>query len=589
MGRQSALWALLVAVAMLAAPATDAQEIALDHPLRCGPLVCYPHAAQPDRFYYLPAEPRVAQRADGSPEFSFLTYQDESAREGRDGLTQSGGGGIVHFLVSLETSEGELKEALRALREDRKGAVLDGAVPLREGTFALVSTVAAPRDPGDEPSATPRLAHSVVGTGRAPLLPGHRAAVSLHLTREGASVLRSSFATATSDVSVVFQLTHGGLHDAVDARLVVDWDKVREQTDREIGLRFGYGPIKLDFSYQDFWEQARQTGAVQVEYKGQPQALAALVERAYVRLQELLFEPVPLAEYPQEQVDAAGLADALTGQGAGQRSAPWYLSLKGGYRLRKASRSGRYVLDFRERLADTASVVLAGNLGPLYTQWGQDPRVFRTASLQDPAFRVREVFFSLDGLRSEEHARFLSSVSVTLRKRHGSGRETVREVLFRKGDLEKGDAKKAAYSWDAEASEAEFQAYSYSVDWSFLSGARWKEEERPSTAMAHSLLPPFEFREVEFRASPEKLREARVRMVAVTIWYDFFGRRRRERLELVPETGVLSLVRSFPVPPEGGALEVQMAWLFEDGRRALSATATTESSTVFCDQVPPPS
>jgi len=487
-------------------------------------------------------------------------------------------------------TEKELAEAQKALRTDVKKAVLEGPVAFREGTFALVSTVAAAPVEG-EPAPASRLAHRVVGSGRAPLLQGHRAAVSLHLTREGATLLQSSFGMASSDVSVVFELALSGLRDPVEARVTVDWDKVREQADREVGLKFGYGPIRLDFSYQDFWDQARQSGAVQVEYKGEPQAMRELVERAYARMQEQLFESIPLEAYPEDAPDAAGLAGALIGQpgGGGQsHQAPWYLSLKGGYRLRKATRSGRYTLDFRERVAETISIPLAGNLSQLHSRWGNDSRVFRMAGATDPAFTVREVYFSLDALRQAEHARYISSVSVALHKRHGSGRETVREVLFRGDDLARGEAKKASYSWDQEASEADFQTYSYSVDWSFLGGIRTTEPERSSTAVAHSLVPPFEFREVEFRASAERLRGAGVRLVAVTVWYDFFGRRRRDRVELVPETGVLAATRSFPVPPEGAALEVQITWLFEDGRQVSSARSTTESSTVFCDNVPSP-
>lgn len=578
----------LVALAGGAQTAT-AQDLALDHPRSCGPLVCYPSSGDPHTYFYLPAEPRVAQRADGSPELSLLVYQDLSSTERREGVTFSQGGGILHFLVELATTEEELSAARAALVEDDEDAVLQGPVQFREGTFALVSTFAADADDDRERDPrSPRLARTVLGTGRAPLLPGHRAAVSMHLTREGATLLQSSLSMAASDVSVVFELTFAGLRDPVRARLEADWDKVREQTETEIGVGFGYGPIQLGFDYDDFWDGMRESGAIRLDYEGEPAGLKALIERAYARLQEMVFEPVPLEQYEEQMPDVTDLAGSLMGAGGGssESQAPWYLRLEGGYQLRKAERQGRFVLDFRERTADRMTVVLAGNLGDLFDRWGDDPRVFRVASTESPAFKVREVFFTLDGLHGEEYARFVNSVSVTLRKRHGSGRETVREALFVRDDLSSGEAKTLSYGWDREEGEVGFAAYAYSVSWSFLGGARYREEEQESTDIAHSLFPPFEFREVDFRASRERLAAANVRLVTATVWYDFFGRTRRERVELVPETDTLSVRLAIPVPLEGGRYDVQIQWLHEDGSSVTGDRQTTSASTIFCDNPP---
>ena len=62
---------LLVAVVLLSSNAV-AQDLALDHPVRCGPLQCFPRVSNPNEFYYLPRQPQVSVGANGRPEFSVL-------------------------------------------------------------------------------------------------------------------------------------------------------------------------------------------------------------------------------------------------------------------------------------------------------------------------------------------------------------------------------------------------------------------------------------------------------------------------------------------------------------------------------------
>src|SRR6056297_591949 len=75
-----------------------AQEIMLDKMETCGDLICYPCLDAPERFYYLPDQPRLAYK-NGRPQFSFLKYARTQA-SGKAGTGSARGGGIVHFLVT---------------------------------------------------------------------------------------------------------------------------------------------------------------------------------------------------------------------------------------------------------------------------------------------------------------------------------------------------------------------------------------------------------------------------------------------------------------------------------------------------------
>jgi hypothetical protein len=72
-------------------------------------------------YYYLPTNIQLARRSDMTPEFSFLTYEQDSVVEG----------GILHFLVDWGLSSAQVSELERKLRTHiDSSAVVAGAIPL---------------------------------------------------------------------------------------------------------------------------------------------------------------------------------------------------------------------------------------------------------------------------------------------------------------------------------------------------------------------------------------------------------------------------------------------------------------------------
>ena len=71
------------------------------------------------------------------------------------------------------------------------GAKLEGPITYKSGTFALISNFQ--QEGGDWTTR-------VVGLGKAPVMEGHKAAVSIRLTAEGATILWESFRQATQEL-----------------------------------------------------------------------------------------------------------------------------------------------------------------------------------------------------------------------------------------------------------------------------------------------------------------------------------------------------------------------------------------------------
>ena len=150
-----------------------------------------------------------------------------------------------------------MRRAQTEVGRKKPNAKLVGPVNYVEGTFALVTAVTDPQA---------GLSRRVVGVGNAPLMAGHKAAVSMHLTPEGASLLWESFKQHTPDISVAFEMTVSGYRNPVEAAMSIDWQKVNQTIQIEAAGRYSFIAAEVDVMLQ----KMRNNGAIKVELKGAP-------------------------------------------------------------------------------------------------------------------------------------------------------------------------------------------------------------------------------------------------------------------------------------------------------------------------------
>lgn len=277
------LWLMLV-VGLFSMP-LGAQEINLDKYENCGDLLCYQSLKDANIFYYLPDRPRIAQK-DGRPQFSFLKYA-RVKETGEAGTGRAEGGGIVHFLVTYGADKNRVNAAERELQELYPDARLAGPIIYRKGSFALITSF-------KEGQATTT---RVVAVGKAPLMEGQKAAVSMALTREGAELLWESFQTATPDISLVFDMQFSGVREPYEATIEADWSRVAKSHRLQAGVKYAWFGADVDLLFQEL----RQSGAIKITTKGQHAMMDRIVESANARLLKVMFDPAP----PDELTRAA--------------------------------------------------------------------------------------------------------------------------------------------------------------------------------------------------------------------------------------------------------------------------------------------
>ncbi len=267
---------LITAAFVLAAAVAATAEVALDEVVQAGRFALYRDHADPHKYYYVPDAPRLATKRDGTPEFTFIKYAKT------DGATK---GGIIHFLVTWGFSEGELSSAESALRLKDPQARIAGPVPFKEGTFKVVSATAGEGG---------IFSRKIVGEGKAPIMPGQKAAVSIALSEEGASLLWESFKNPTSDISVMFALKFAGVTPAFQAKLKVNWDKVYTQHDIKLHAEGTIKVVKLQADVRAILESLRQQGAIQLDVVGENESMQKMLDAVYGHLITLMCDKVPM-------------------------------------------------------------------------------------------------------------------------------------------------------------------------------------------------------------------------------------------------------------------------------------------------------
>jgi hypothetical protein len=299
-----AILAFLAGLLLVAEPGpAGAQSIVIDTPVRAGKLILFPKVRDEKVYYYAPIQPHLANDENGRPQFSFLRYVSVTEGSGdKDAAKEGEGGGIVHALVTLSVTPEDLQEAQRELDRLKPGAKIEGPVIYKSGTFGLVSAFANKQ--GD-------LTKQVVGLGRAPVLDGAKAAVSIQLTKLGAKILWESFQTPTPDISFSFDMELEGYLSPKQATIEAEWDRVYEHQSFNAAIAGQLGPVMLAAEINQAFDELRESRAIRVTQVGDDKQMETLITTTYNKLIEQMFQPL-------SGTSASDLASL--GGGAGKQS-----------------------------------------------------------------------------------------------------------------------------------------------------------------------------------------------------------------------------------------------------------------------------
>lgn len=304
-------WLLVfVAGLLLFSGRLAAQEINLDKTVRAGGLQLFQDYKDPLMYYYLPNRAGLAMTAEGLPQFSFLRYvRNVAGAAGADAPIEGEGGGIAHGLVQLAVPDEMVSDARRELQRIVPGAKIAGPIIYRSGRVALISSFK--QDNGE-------LTQKVVGLGNAPILEGDKAAVSIQLTKQGATLLWNSLQTATPDISFNFEMEFAGYRQPYEATVDAEWDDIYTHRLFSAAVATTYGGAQI----KDAMDDLVRSGRIKVNVKGTDEKFDALVGAAQAAIVQAMFDRMDQGNTPglPQGGDSGGVnLDAAGRYLAGQR------------------------------------------------------------------------------------------------------------------------------------------------------------------------------------------------------------------------------------------------------------------------------
>ncbi|MEW5807310.1 MAG: hypothetical protein AB1756_08205 [Acidobacteriota bacterium] len=534
-------YVIFISICLLLTTSPVLAEILLDvEPTQAGDVMLFRDHADEHGYHYMPMSPKISTWPDGTPKFSFLQY----LRTGKE-IT----GGVMHFLATFGLTKEELEKARKALaRYDKEGKII-GPVLFTKGEFHIISATAGEGG---------LFSRKVCGTGKAPLLPGSEAAVSIALTEEGSTLLMESFKKPTSDVSVQFVMTYEGLTPAYRAILTVDWDKV--YTHKE--FKADIGNVFVSVKVQKIYDELREQGAIKLEVIGEDTRMDELLNTAYNIITKMMFEAKPVK--PEDM-----------GKSMGGTGSNWFGKLFGqahmGFYMKKVKMTGKYTVDLTRRKRDQREIPLTGNMGGFYEKWGKNEQLFGVVDLDDPAFEERTIHVILDGEDFETFKEFINFAGVTIKKEYEDRnmKPVTQDLMFNKTSFaQNGNDLTFTYRRKGDPAE-KFLEYEYKPSWSFYGGLEIPGEWKKTIQPVITLTPLHKYRYIEVLAEEDNMSTNGIIRIAVQFKHKNFGKEVQK--EAVLRKGEpLNLNYYYYHEPNNLAYEYNVTWLFKDNTKISS-------------------
>lgn len=495
-----------------------------------------------NNYYYLPTNLHLSARPDGTPEFLFLKYTTE-ARETAGGVN----GAIMHFLMEWGLTKEQEAELQVELKKKDRGGKLMGAVPMEAagdaGTFSIVSATLS-----DE-----SMAPSVITSGKAPLLPGGKAAVASRLSATGAQLLAATFEKARSitDVSLALDFTYHTLTPSAKGTITFNWEKLvteREQLEAEFTSEtedndpwwdffdlFG-GEETVTQTYDEmlqhykFLEEKRIVDLDWQEYRDD-ERIAKVREAFFQYFLKSMADPVPPEPPPADDDDEQPTQPNPQPEGDNYR-----------YEFKRekieAALSRRFeVFNLEARFAVRRPHQLVGNLASWYDHVRDNPKCVASVNLNDPFFQHRDIHFILDLDAKEMFDEEVNYVTVNVRKKRDSGNDFEDHVTIDAKYLaEHGISSSLTY---ARGEDKNPDVYEYQTQWSLKGGNVYPPN--PSWAKGQwegvTLAPPVVPRTIELEGSLDDMLASDITRITAQIRYPQFGEEVEANIHISPEQG----------------------------------------------------
>lgn len=553
------------------------QQILLDRGIQAEGLWCFPLQTDSLIYKYLPNHARLALDESQKPKFSFLRYVINESQQDNSAATiqEAGGGAILHFLVLYETKKEQVAKAQKRLRAllDNDQIKLVGPVLFDQGRYALISSIINPATGSEE--------QKLLAIGQAPILEGSQIALTFELDPHRSKLLLETFKTSTPDVSLIFDMTFKGLSDSYNATLEIDWTQVQKHQSFETGGTYYFVSADIEAAF----DEMMRDNAIKLTTAGNDAAMEGLLNTVYNRLLELMFDPIPPEQVPDNEQLLESLGSLISRKGILSSGKTVGFGAHMGYKHKQIKTGGKSTLLFNGRNSIERHHLISFNAGDLYHQFGKDSSVFKDVLLLDPTFQQREIFVAVDGSLENEFDQLLNSVTVTLNKKHQSGKQTIQEIILKRQSFDDYDGTLSmVYGSDQDLDRNQWLEYAYQANWQFQGGGSYQTDWIAESGSMINLFTPFKRHTIELEGDIESLETHQIRAIVVQIKYRFFDQVKSERITIKPGESMDGKKFEITLPSDQAEVPYDIIWIKEDGSR-LAHRGTDRYGLIFIDDL----
>ena len=548
----------------------SAQPVLLDGLVQAEDLICFPVHGKKNQYKYLPNTGGLSFKS-GAPEFSFLQYafENESSQAGNSSIAKALGGGLLHFLVEYYTPQKDIDRAERRLQKmfENDTIKLIGPVDITKGQFVLVSSILV----------NGKASKELIGTGRAPVFQNSKVAFSFMMDPQKSQILMESFKMKTPDISIMFDLEFQGLTSAYNGKITVDWKMVQNSSYSNTSA----SAIFFSSTTEKTILELAQTGAIKMESYGNDSLGGNMLDAAYDKLLKMMYEPV--------QPDSINEKDSRSWVQKTFGNSGLTGSLIGGsnvYRKRKVKTSGKTTVEINSRQFVNRHQFVTFNIGDLYKKYGKDNRVFRKAALDEDLFKQREIFVNIDGDMKSEFDQMVNSVSVSIKKEHKNGDETIREVFINSANLDEYEGPlKMIYLNKEDKDKEKWLEYDYAINWQFKKDGDYQTDWQKSSAPIINLYAPYKLHQIDIMGDLQSLKDQNIMAVVVQIEYPFFGKTKKDKLLIKPFNDDNELVMNAIMPSDVDEVSYSLTWVYKDGKKVRYQNSD-DYGIILIDEIP---
>src|SRR5690606_19450839 len=256
------------------------------------------------------------------------------------------------------------------------------------------------------------------------------------------------------------------------------------------------------------------------------------------------------------------------------------------YQLKKLRTEGQSRLMFKGRSTVTRKHFITFNMGDLYKKYGANEQFFRDVPVWDPAFQQREVFVGIDGDLEKEFENMLNSVTLSLRKQHANGNQTVDEVFINKSTFKEFDGSLSMrYLNQGDSIQTQWLEYQYKTVWKFKGGGTYESEWINESGAMVNLFVPFKRRKIFLDGDLNSLKDKAIRAISVQVSYPFFSETKQHRLTLRPTDDLQEKSFEVTLPNSEEEVNYTITWFVEDSD-PLEKTSKDKFGLIFIDEIP---